>query len=288
MIQELIEVKKRNKYLKLIFFWDNVLGINKKWCLEFSELYRDQINLPFFAYSHPLCTDMEIMTALRKAGWVVTVMGIQSGSYSVRKSLYGRTETNEQVLEATKKLNQLKNIKSSKSYFRIFYDYIKNNPMEEKRELSESLDLFLKFQKGFIFQAFNLSFFPNYLVTKKFLENRCITDKDIEGNVDSTSASNWITTFNSKKKYSGFLRRHEYYYLLFSLAQFKSFSNKLIKLIERKKLFYNHLHVLYFICMTFRIIELTFRISNYRWLIDIFTMIPLKMKIKYKIFSRYN
>lgn len=284
---ELVQAKRENRNLKMVFFWDNIFAVNKKWCLEFSEKYREKINLPFFTYSHPVFTDREVFVALRKAGWAVTVMGIQSGSYNLRKTLYSRNETNERVLEASQRLNELRTIKSCRRYFRIYYDYVKNNPLEGKKDLSESLDLFLKFPKGFIFQAFNLSFFPNYPITKYFLENEYISEKDIEGNI-GTSATTWITTFDSKKEYRGFLRRHEYYYLLFSLAQFKAFPNSLIRMIERKKLFRNRLVILYWMCRIVRMIELTIRISNYSWLWEIARIIPLKDKIKYRTLARYS
>lgn len=288
VMQELIQTKKNNPGLKVVFFWDNIFAINKKWCLEFSERYEQEINLPFFNYSHPLCSNMEIFTALRKAGWAITVMGIQSGSYNLRKTLYDRKETNEQILEATKRLNKLRKVKSCRSYFRIYYDYVKNNPLEGKKDLSESLDLFLKFPKGFIFQAFNLSFFPNYPITRHFLDNGYISEKDVEGNATGTSASNWITTFDSKKEYHGFLRRHEYYYLLFSLAQFKSFPNSLIRFIERRKLFCNRLVILYSICRIVRAFELVIRISNYTWIWELFTQIPLREKIRNRTLLRYE
>lgn len=235
-----------------------------------------------------MVNDLEVYKALREAGWAITVMGIQSGSFELRKKLYDRSETNDQILEATKKLNQLQSVGSCRKYFRIYYDYVKNNPLEGEMHLTESLDLFLKFPKGFIYQAFNLSFFPNYTITKHFLENNYISEKDIEGNAACTSASNWISTFDSKKEYRGFLRRHEYYYLLFSLVQFKSFPNVLIRLIERKKLFFNRLVTLYRICKVVRVLELVLRPSNYYWLWEIWRMIPLRLKIKNKTLIRYT
>jgi len=288
VIKELIHAKKVNESLKIVFFWDNILGVDKKWSFEFAELYKKEISLPFFAYSHPLFIDREIMKVLRQAGWSITVMGIQSGCERLRKDLYARKETNEQVMEATKRLNELRKIKSPRKYFRIYYDYVKNNPIEGKKDLTESLDLFLKFPKGFIFQAFNLSFFPNYPLTKYFLDHGLISEKHMEGGIGGTSAANWITTFDSKKKYRGFLRRHEYYYLLFSLAQYKSFPNFLIKYIEKKKLFMNRLVVLYTICRIVRFLELTLRISNYYWLWEVITIIPLKMKLKKRTLIRYE
>lgn len=287
VMDELKAVKQNNPGLRLIFFWDNIFAINKKWCLEFSEKYQKEINLPFFTYSHPLFADMDIYTSLRKAGWSITVMGIQSGSYRLRHQLYNRRETNEKILETAKKLNKLKTIKAPKKYFRIYYDYVKNNPLEGKKDLKESLDLILKLPKGFTFQAFNLSFFPNYPITKEYLEKQYIDENDIEGNT-GTSASNWISTFDSKKEYRGSFRRHEYYYLLFSLAQFKLFPNYLIRKIEENKLFLNRLPVLYFMCRVLRIIELNMHLTNFLWLWELITVIPLKFKLKYRTLFRYN
>jgi radical SAM superfamily enzyme YgiQ (UPF0313 family) len=287
IIKELEEAKLKNPYLKMVFFWDNIFAVNKKWCLEFADEYKKEINLPFFTYSHPLFVDMEILTALRSAGWSITVMGIQSGSYRLRKELYGRNETNEQVLEACRRLNELKKIKGPRKYFRLYYDYVKNNPLEGKGELKESLDLILKLPKGFVFQAFNLSFFPNYLITKYFLEKEYISEEDIESDI-GVSASNWITTFDSKKEYHGFLRRHEYYYLLFSLAQFKIFPNFLIRKIEEKKLFIHNLRILYWICRIVRFIDLYIRPFNYIWVWELIRIVPLKLKIKHKTLIRYS
>jgi radical SAM superfamily enzyme YgiQ (UPF0313 family) len=287
VMQELIEVKQRNPHLKMIFFWDNIFTINKKWCLEFSQIYREKINLPFFAYPHPLFADMDVLVALRKAGWSATAMGIQSGSYSLRKQLYDRVETNEQVLETAYKLNRLKEIKGPRKYFRIYYDYIKNNPLEGKRELKENLDLILKLPKGFVFQSYNLSFFPNYPITKHFLQKRYISENDIEGNI-RTSATNWMTTFDTKKEYRGFLRRYEYYYLLFSLAQFKIFPNFLIKKIEGKNIFIHNLHILYWICRIVRFIELSLRSFALTQSTKTLRVIPLKFKIKYRTLVRYK
>ena len=285
VIDELLEAKRRNPGLKMVFFWDNIFQVNKKWCLEFAREYREKVNIPFFAYSHPSCVDEETLVALRKAGWCVTVMGIQSGSQTIRKDLYNRKEMNSQVIKAARRLDGLRAIKRPASVFRIYYDYVKNNVLEKKEDLRESLDLFLQLPKNFIFQAFNLSFFPNYVLTKTYLANGFITEKDIEGNI-GTSGSNWITTFDSRKEYHGFLKMHEYYYLLFSLAQFRIFPNFLIRQIEKRELFFNRLHTLHWICRVVRVVDLYSSPGNYRWLWAILGMVSLRSKIKHRVWVR--
>ena len=159
--------------------------------------------------------------------------------------------------------------------------------MEKKEELRESLDLILGLPKNFIFQAFNLSFFPNYLLTKVYLAKGFITEGDIEGNV-TTSGSDWITSFDKRREYIGFLRMHEYYYLLFSLAQFAIFPNALIRRMERRGIFYNHLRTLHLICRVVRFIDLYFRPSNYVWLFAILRMVSLRMKYRHRAFARLS
>ncbi|MFC2149548.1 B12-binding domain-containing radical SAM protein [Candidatus Auribacterota bacterium] len=290
VISELERAKKTNKRLKMVFFWDDIFQINREWCLEFAREYKKKINLPFFTYSHPQFVDEEISLALRHAGWIVTVMGIQSGCERLRKELYDRDETNEQILRSVRILNSMRKARRILP-FRIYYDYVKNNPLESKEDLKTSIDLFLKFPKNFIFQAFNLSFFPNYKLTKVYLEKGLIKEGDIEGNMGgdaSTSGDRWITTFDSKKKYKGFLRSHEYYYLLFSLSQFRLFPNAWIRKIEEKKLFNNRLWVLYWLCKIVRFVDLYTNPFNYIWILGIFTMVSFRSKFKHGSLFRHK
>lgn len=287
VMKELIDAKKKNPRLLMIFFWDNIFQVNKKWCLEFAKEYGEKIGLPFFTYTHPSFDDEEVFVALRKAGWVVTNMGIQSGSRSFRREVYARNETNGKILETARRLDKLRKIKKPWPVFRIYYDYVKNNPLENKEDLKESLDLILKLPKDFVFQAFNLSFFPNYVLTKVFLEKGLITEADIEGNVTG-SGNNWISTFDKAKEYDENARMHEYYYLLFSLAQFRFFPNFLIRKIEKKKMFYRHLHVLYWVCKIVRVVDLALNPSIYLWLYGMARVVSVRSKIKHWTFFRYK
>ncbi|HRZ87456.1 MAG TPA: radical SAM protein, partial [bacterium] len=287
VIEELLEAKRKNPGLRMVFFWDNIFQVNKAWCLEFAKEYKEKIDLPFFAYTHPFYVDEEVLAALRRAGWIFTVMGIQSGSRHIRKEIYGRNETNEQVLKAVRRLAALRKIKNPTGFFRIYLDYVKDNPLEMEPELHEGLDLMLQFPKNFIYQAFNLSFFPNYVITKVYLERGLITADDVAGR-NTASGSNWITTFDKRKEYKGFLRLHEFYYLLGSLAQFRIFPNSIIRQIEKKRLFYNRLRLLNWICKTVRVIDLYTAPLNYVWLIALLFIVSPRMKLKHGTWLRHK
>jgi radical SAM superfamily enzyme YgiQ (UPF0313 family) len=284
VIDELSEAKEKNPYLKYVLFWDNIFTANKKWCLEFAEIYRKKIRLPFFAYVYPHASfiDREVLSTLRKANWHIVNMGIQSGSPKIRKQLYNRNESNEEILETARRLKELR--------FKPYYDFIKNNPLEGREELKEHLNLILSIPKPFVYQVFNMSFFPNYQLTKVFLRKGLISSEDIDGNEKhiGKSGTEWQEAFDSKKEYLGFLKIHEYYYLLCSLAQFEIFPNSVIKKIEERNLFFNKLKVLYWICRLIRFFDVYFRSSFYKDQLALFKLIPLKLKIRHKVFFRYK
>ncbi len=288
VIRELKEVKQNNPYLKMIFFWDNVFHVDKKWCLEFAERYKAEIDLPFYAYTHPLAADREVFTSLRKAGWVFTVMGFQSGCEQTRRDVYNRRETNAQIISSARELNRLRDIPyHGKSYFKIYYDVIINNPLEGEESFAESLELMLALPKGFVLNAFHLTFFPNYLITKDFLSRGLISGQDIEGATDSSKSLDWIVTFN-KDVQDGPMQLHMYHYLLFSLAQFRIFPNSLIRLIARRKWFYNHMMRLYQLCSIVRLVDLAIWPQNYQWAWEVLTILPVSLRIRRRCLVRLS
>ena len=288
VILELKEVKQNNPYLKMIFFWDNVFHVDNKWCLEFAERYKAEIDLPFFAYSHPLATDREVFTSLRKAGWIFTIMGFQSGCEHTRRDVYKRRETNAQIIAAARELDSLRNISyRGKSYFKIYYDVIINNPLEDEESFAESLELMLALPKGFVLNAFHLTFFPNYLITQDFLSRGLIREQDIEGATDSSNSLDWIVTFNEDAQ-RGPMKLHTYHYLLFSLAQFRIFPNFLIRIIARHKWFYERMMHLYRLCSIVRLVDLAIWPQNYQWAWEVLTILPVSLRIRRRCLVRLS
>lgn len=288
VIRELSEVKHRNPYLKMIMFWDNIFHIDKAWCLEFAKAYKAEIDIPFYAYTHPLFTDREVFTALRHAGWIFTIMGVQSGCMHTRNALYHRRETNAQIIEAARLLGSMHAIRDvKKPFFKIYYDFIINNPLEDETAFRESLDLILAFPKGFVLNAFNLTFFPNYPITKDFLARGLIRSDDVEGSSANAKSMDWIVTFD-KHNADGPMRLHKYYYLLFSLAQFKLFPNQAIRLIAQKRWFYGHMTRLYNLCRVVRVIDLALWPENYKWAWEILNLLPIPLKIRRRTLVRFT
>ncbi len=84
-------------YIEYINFMDNILGLNKDWLREFTELYREQINLPFSCRLRSNLVDEEVASLLVKAGSYQVHMGVESGHPVIRREILNRKTPLDQV-----------------------------------------------------------------------------------------------------------------------------------------------------------------------------------------------
>ena len=154
VMEELLEVRRKNPGLQKLRFWDEIFPWNRAWVLEFAKEYKAKIGLPFEAWGHPRITaDPVCINAMVDAGLSKIVIGIQSGCPKVRKEIYFRNETQEQVLNCSKVLSECK-------VPLVIYDFILGHPFETQEDLQETLSLCRKLTKPFRLQLHGLSFLP--------------------------------------------------------------------------------------------------------------------------------
>ncbi len=99
IIEELLELKECYLIPKVAFS-DQTFTLNKKWLLEFLDLYKSKINLPFVCQTRVDRVDREIFIAMKEAGCHLLYMGIESGNEDLRIKILKRNQSNEQILEA--------------------------------------------------------------------------------------------------------------------------------------------------------------------------------------------
>ncbi|MFH1859428.1 MAG: radical SAM protein [bacterium] len=172
VIKELIQAKGSLKGLKMITFFDEVFGINKKWISEFCEGYKEKINIPFSCYLHPLAVKEDIVIMLKDAGASLIGIGIQSGCERVRRHIFKRPETNKQIIEAAEILQKHK--------IPFVLDLIMDNPFESHEDKDETLNLLLQIPRPFKLSLYSLIYFPETGLTKMALKQGLITRDDIE------------------------------------------------------------------------------------------------------------
>lgn len=89
---------------KFVYFQDDTFILNKDWLKEFSEKYREKVNLPFHCHTRANIVNEDIVTSLSNAGCYSVHIAAESGNEEVRKNILNRKMSNEQIYSATKML----------------------------------------------------------------------------------------------------------------------------------------------------------------------------------------
>ncbi len=173
IIEELRYVKEVLKDLRLIRFWDDVFPDDKAWIEEFCAEYKRVIDLPFAIWTHPLRVKNDHLNPLVKAGLHTVVMGIQHGSARVRKDVYLRSETDDEIVRAAKILHD-------SGLPEPVYDLILDSPFETLEDLEATYDLFKQLPKPFKLQFHSLMVMPGTEIEKMLIDQGLSSRAELE------------------------------------------------------------------------------------------------------------
>lgn len=224
VIRELEWAKERFPTVNRIRFWDDVFpAVNMRWLEEFSELYRERVGLPFWCYTYPTTSRPEILSLLTSAGLRYLGMGIQSGSARVRTEVFNRPSKTEDILVAGQNFSQ----------FDIHpeYDLICDNPFETEEDYQETLDVMLRMPRPFSVYQHSLSYFPNYPLTRKAIEEGHIEARDVEHETGKGYLQ-WHDEFSHNRR-----PEHIFWVTIFYLTQFKVVPRPLIRTLSKSRFF---------------------------------------------------
>jgi radical SAM superfamily enzyme YgiQ (UPF0313 family) len=174
VIEELL-ISKERWGIKKVSFMDDVFTISKPWLEEFIEKYISKINLLFYCYTHPLSLTREIASLLKKGGCYLAGMGVQSGSERIRKNIYNRHDSNNNIIEA---MSYFK-----KNKIKVQVDHIFGAPSENEEDLRQSLQLYRKIKPEIIL-SFWLTYYPKTKIIEIAKNYGILSDKDID-NIDN-------------------------------------------------------------------------------------------------------
>jgi radical SAM superfamily enzyme YgiQ (UPF0313 family) len=90
VIDEIKEVQALHP-TKIVLFWDGTLNINKPWLLNFLDLYRREVHLPFRCSLRADLTDEETVRSLKKSGCSWVKLGLESGVEAYRRGILKKT-----------------------------------------------------------------------------------------------------------------------------------------------------------------------------------------------------
>lgn len=107
VIREITNVK--NTYpIKTVHFSDDLFGLNKRWTLEFLELYKREIPLPFTCNIRADFISEDIAKALKEARCHGVTFGIETGNEKIRNNLLGKRLSNADIFRGTALLKAYK------------------------------------------------------------------------------------------------------------------------------------------------------------------------------------
>lgn len=173
VIDELKIVKKKFKKLVFVHFYDEIFPNLPGWVDEFVVEYKKHINLPFTIWSHPKMVDGDMLKKLVSVGLVEVIMGIQSGSERIRKEVFHRYETQEDIIKATRV------IRESGVYWGSF-DFMLQHPFETIDDLKETYFLVKKLYLPFELQLHGLNFLPGTDIINIALEQGICTKEQMD------------------------------------------------------------------------------------------------------------
>ncbi|MFX0204321.1 MAG: B12-binding domain-containing radical SAM protein [Candidatus Hodarchaeota archaeon] len=172
-----------------IRFEDEVFPWEESWLEGFHEAYKSRISLPFLCTYHPVMVNEQRISILKAAGMGTMGLGIQSPSEKIRKQIFNRPESNEQLLKVINILHKYK--------IEVNFDLILDNPYETQIEKRVGLEFLLSLPKPFTLSVFPLKFLPKVKLTAKALVDHIVSDTQIEKGDGSFS---FQYDWNEKKK----------------------------------------------------------------------------------------
>lgn len=169
-IEELIYLKEKNE-AKYILFEDDVFAMDEHWLSEFLPEYKKRVGLPFTCFGHVKLLTPRIVKLLKEGGCDLLWFGLQSADEKVRKNVFQRYETNEEIIRATDLCHQAK--------IQFMVDQILNVPFDSRNAIREALTLYARIRPSMI-NCYNLLYFPKAKINDIALAAGFINKKDIE------------------------------------------------------------------------------------------------------------
>ncbi|RJP80619.1 MAG: radical SAM protein [Candidatus Zixiibacteriota bacterium] len=107
VIEEIRQVRSRWP-VRFVGFSDDILIVNKKWLFPFLNLYKRDIGLPFLSTVRANLVDEEIVSALKEAGCISCVFGVESGVERIRNEVLAKGVSDEDIYEAARLFKKYK------------------------------------------------------------------------------------------------------------------------------------------------------------------------------------
>lgn len=172
VIEELKLAKRTCKKLVFVHFYDEIFPNLPGWVDEFVEEYQKHVGLPFTIWSHPKMVDTDMLRKFVSAGLTEVIMGIQSGCEHIRKDVFHRYETQQDIIGATRAIR-------SAGVTWATYDFMLQHPFETTQDLQETYWLVKRLCPPFALQLHGLNFLPGTDIVNLAIEQNYFTQEEL-------------------------------------------------------------------------------------------------------------
>jgi radical SAM superfamily enzyme YgiQ (UPF0313 family) len=100
-VQDLLDAKRKYDIRKINFIDDSFFSF-PSWLREFAELYKKDLNLPFFINTEATQVKEEYVRRVKEMGCICVRMGVETGNELLRKSVLNKKVSNDQIRNAAK------------------------------------------------------------------------------------------------------------------------------------------------------------------------------------------
>ena len=181
-----------------IYFYDDFFITSKSWLEEFAEVYRKEINIPYWCEAFPATVNDDIGKLLAYSGCSLVQMGFQTANDDYKKNVLKRPESVEKVERAIGSL--------SRHDVAFSLDHIFNFPGETDSDFEASLRFYAG-NKISSLNLFFLNYYPDSGITKyakdhgflsndvyeKVMRNEMIGEQSFKGTIlDEELAENQV------------------------------------------------------------------------------------------------
>lgn len=182
IIRQVKDVLKKHPFVTSISFHDDsFMAIPKVILKEFAEKWKREIHLPFCVYGViPSFVKEDKFEILVEAGMNRVRMGIQSGSDRILK-FYERPNKPGLIHHAASIINKFSDYMVPPSY-----DLILDNPIEERQDIVDTLELLYNLPRPFTLNIFSLRVIKHSVLERQLLEHN-VNIEDITQNYVTAS-----------------------------------------------------------------------------------------------------
>jgi len=248
VIEEILEVKRKYTTTFVRFFDDNFSLRDD--LEEFTELYKDKINLPFLCILRANLITEKKVKLLRRAGCVAVCFAIESGNDFIRNQILNRNMSSETIRNAIGMLR--------KEGIRIWTQNIIANPRETFDMMMETYNINVRNKVNFA-ECFILNPYPG-----TDIHNYCVKNNYFDGDVNKLQQSYWLGSplrFNSKREKRMMINFHKLFSFTVNHPRTLPLIKNLIKLPPNK--LFVLFNQIYWTWEVSRIVRADFNIRNF-------------------------